>query len=205
MRNGAGSRGGFLYRALVRTRRRPTTTVRRLSGLTAILFGLSLLAGLPAGLGVNTNIITQITPTATPGQAISDTATVFGPPAGPARTGTVTFSVFGPNDDTCSGAPIFVSAAQLLTPAGPLAPPPPRSPSRRRWRAPTAGSPPVAVIQTTPSPPAAATPTSRAVVAHAVPTITTQATPTARWGSPSPTPPRSPSRPTPPLRRAPSA
>ena len=41
---------------------------------------------------------------------ISDTATIGPPPAGaPAPTGTVTFQVYGPNDPTCAGTPVFTS------------------------------------------------------------------------------------------------
>ena len=41
---------------------------------------------------------------------ISDTATIGAPPAGsPAPTGTVTFTIFPPNDPTCAGAPVFTS------------------------------------------------------------------------------------------------
>ena len=50
-------------------------------------------------------IVTSATPTVTVGSPISDTATVTGAPApAPAPTGTVVFTLFGPDDATCAGA-----------------------------------------------------------------------------------------------------
>jgi uncharacterized repeat protein (TIGR01451 family) len=51
-------------------------------------------------------ITTQATVSATTGGAISDTATLVG---GNAPTGTITFSLFGPNNATCAGIPAFTS------------------------------------------------------------------------------------------------
>ncbi len=67
-------------------------------------------------------MVTSATPTLVlPGPGtLSDTATVTGgPPPAPVPTGTVTFTVYGPNNPTCSGTPVFTSANQLLagTPA----------------------------------------------------------------------------------------
>lgn len=63
--------------------------------------GLSLQAtvnrGIP-GLSTSASVVS-------PGTSVSDTATLTGASGGPLPTGTVTFSVFGPNDATCSGAP----------------------------------------------------------------------------------------------------
>src|SRR5439155_899823 len=60
-------------------------------------------------------IATQATPSVTIGGPTSDTATVTGAAApAPAPTGTVVFTLFGPNNATCTGAPIFTSAAQPL-------------------------------------------------------------------------------------------
>src|SRR5205085_941254 len=60
-------------------------------------------------------IATQATPTVTIGSPISDTATVTGAPApAPTPTGTVPFTLFGPNNATCTGAPVFTSAAKPL-------------------------------------------------------------------------------------------
>ena len=82
-------------------------------------------------------ITTQATPTATIGQPITDTATVTGAPGASAPTGTVTFTVFGPDNVTCAGAPVFTSADRPL--AG--GPPPmatsaaftPAAPGDYRW------------------------------------------------------------------------
>jgi hypothetical protein len=53
--------------------------------------------------------------TRTVGQSVTDTATVTYPAAGPTPTGDVTFNVYGPADDTCTGAPVFTSAGRSLT------------------------------------------------------------------------------------------
>ncbi|MGZ5065488.1 MAG: IPTL-CTERM sorting domain-containing protein [Usitatibacter sp.] len=74
--------------------------------------------------GVNENVVvaapalaittlpTQASPgtTVTIGQPISDTATLSG---GAAPTGTITFNLYGPNDLTCTGAPISTSTATV--------------------------------------------------------------------------------------------
>src|SRR5207247_3917518 len=62
--------------------------------------------GDPAAAGVVTKasptVTTSATPQATAGGTISDQATLAG---GVGPTGTITFTVFGPNDATCSGTP----------------------------------------------------------------------------------------------------
>ena len=61
------------------------------------------------------SITTQATPTVAFGEPISDTATVTGEPASaPAPTGTVVFTLFGPDNPTCTGIPIFNSGARPL-------------------------------------------------------------------------------------------
>ncbi len=53
---------------------------------------------------------TQASPSVPVGGSIFDTATVVKPSAGAANpTGTVTFQVFGPNNNTCTGPPVFQS------------------------------------------------------------------------------------------------
>ncbi|MFN2505694.1 MAG: beta strand repeat-containing protein [Acidimicrobiales bacterium] len=78
----------------------------------------------PCGAPNETSVVNQATATiatsaATPvsiGSPISDTATVTGAASpAPAPTGTVTFTLFGPGDPTCTGAAIFTSPAQLLS------------------------------------------------------------------------------------------
>ena len=83
---------------------------------------------------------TSATPSATLGGPISDTASVTGPAGSPAPTGTVTFTLFGPNDPTCAGAPVFNSGPQPLAggpptataSSGPFTPPAPGSYERFR-------------------------------------------------------------------------
>ncbi len=61
------------------------------------------------------DIVTDASGPVTLTQPINDVATVTGtPPAAPTPTGTVTFTLFGPGNPTCTGAPIFTSAARPL-------------------------------------------------------------------------------------------
>ena len=55
-------------------------------------------------------LTTQASPAVTLGAAISDTATLSG---GLAPTGTITFTLFGPNNATCTGAAIFTSTVPV--------------------------------------------------------------------------------------------
>jgi hypothetical protein len=57
-----------------------------------------------------TSISTAATAQADVGQPISDTATLV---AGAGATGTITFELFGPNNATCTGAPVLVSATKV--------------------------------------------------------------------------------------------
>ena len=52
---------------------------------------------------------TQSSPSVALGEAIFDTASLSGGSSLSAPAGTITFQLFGPNDNTCSGAPIFTS------------------------------------------------------------------------------------------------
>ncbi|MCU1589064.1 MAG: hypothetical protein JWP11_320, partial [Frankiales bacterium] len=58
-------------------------------------------------------IVTMATAAATQGGQISDSATVT--MGYPPLTGSVTFNAYGPNDQTCTSAPVFTSANQPLT------------------------------------------------------------------------------------------
>jgi hypothetical protein len=60
----------------------------------------------------NPTITTQATPSATAGETISDTATLLGTnaPIATVATGTINFSLFGPDNATCSGTPVFTSS-----------------------------------------------------------------------------------------------
>jgi hypothetical protein len=55
-------------------------------------------------------LATTASPAVTVGGTISDTASLGG---GSAPTGTITFGVFGPDNPTCSGAPLFTSTAPV--------------------------------------------------------------------------------------------
>ena len=49
------------------------------------------------------------------GDSFTDTATVTGEPGFPTPTGTVTFRIYGPNNATCTGTPVFTSTNRPLT------------------------------------------------------------------------------------------
>ncbi len=59
---------------------------------------------------VSPTIATSASPTVPAGSAISDTATLTG---GLAPTGTITFTLFGPDNAACTGTPIFTSAKMV--------------------------------------------------------------------------------------------
>ena len=86
-------------------------------------------------------IATSATASAPIGGTISDTATVTGAPSpAPAPTGTVTFRVWGPNNGTCSGDPLFTLADRPLSGGPPAATASsgtitPVAPGVYRWRA----------------------------------------------------------------------
>ncbi|MEA2828230.1 MAG: hypothetical protein QOG43_2669 [Actinomycetota bacterium] len=132
---------------------------------------------------VPTIVTSALTPV-TIGSPINDTATVTGVGAGvPAPTGTVTFTLFGPANATCTGAPIFTSAAVPLTGG----PPPtansgnftPTAPGTYNWIAVYSGD---ANYTSVTSPCGAANESS--VVNQAVASVATTATPAVTIGSP---------------------
>ena len=55
-------------------------------------------------------VSTTASPTVAAGGMISDSATLSG---GVTPTGTITFTLFGPGNATCTGAPIFTSPATV--------------------------------------------------------------------------------------------
>ena len=69
----------------------------------------------------NPTIVTTASPTVKSGGSISDTATLAG---GQAPTGTITFTLFGPANPTCTGVPIFTSTVPVsgngVYPSGPF-------------------------------------------------------------------------------------
>ncbi len=81
--------------------------------LTSVALGLSALVLVPAAAGA------AVVTTASPGGVISedlllsDQATVDGLVVPTAGVGTVTFELFGPDDDACGGTPVFTSTVVL--------------------------------------------------------------------------------------------
>jgi len=59
-------------------------------------------------------INTVATPAVLLTESISDVATVTGPAIAPTPTGDVTFTLFGPDDGTCAGVPVFTSTTDLI-------------------------------------------------------------------------------------------
>jgi hypothetical protein len=84
-------------------------------------------------------ITTTATPAAYVGQPITDSANLSG---GTNPTGTITFSLYGPNNATCTGAPIFPST-QPVSGNGTVASGPftPTAPGTYRWVAAYSGDP----------------------------------------------------------------
>jgi hypothetical protein len=81
-------------------------------------------------------IATTATATAALGSPITDTATLSpATPPGPAPTGTITFTLFGPNDATCAGASAFTATVPVNAGAGAYASGPftPTVPGTYRW------------------------------------------------------------------------
>jgi hypothetical protein len=121
-------------------------------------------------------LATTATPAVSAGQSITDTATVTGVAGGPAPTGTVTFTLFGPNNATCTGPPIFTSANRPLsggppTATGTSAPFTPATAGTYRWIAAYSGDANYSAV-TAPC----NAPNETSVVGQAVPTLVTTAT-----------------------------
>ncbi|HEX2054381.1 MAG TPA: Ig-like domain repeat protein [Actinomycetota bacterium] len=122
-------------------------------------------------------IVTQATPTVPVGGQISDTATLSD---GVNPTGTITFSLFGPGDDTCAGPAIFTDTAMVngngVYTSDPFTA---NAPGTYRWVAVYSGD---ANNESATSPCNA--PNEASVVTQATPTITTITTPTTTVGDP---------------------
>jgi len=82
-------------------------------------------------------LTTTATPTVAFGQPISDTAALTAPAGVAQPTGTITFTLFGPNDATCTGTAVFTSAPVTVAGAGAYASGSftPTAPGTYRWRA----------------------------------------------------------------------
>jgi hypothetical protein len=128
-------------------------------------------------------VVTQATPTANLGQPISDSASLTAPANAPAPTGTITFTLYGPNNATCSGAPVFTSANRPLSGGPPTATATsaaftPTQPGSYRWIASYSGDANYVAVTT-----ACNDPNEISTVAPPpTPTFVTNATPTAALG-----------------------
>ncbi len=137
-------------------------------------------------------IVTQASGPVPAGQPITDTATLSGgvatpPAAGP--TGTITFTLFGPNDPTCANASIFTDTVQVTNgngnyTSGPFVPP---AAGSYNWVAVYSGDANNASV-TSPC----GAPSETSVVTLVTPAIVTQASARPWSVSPSPTPPPCP-------------
>ncbi|PZR68193.1 MAG: hypothetical protein DLM66_09715, partial [Candidatus Dormiibacter spiritus] len=93
----------------------PGTQTLQIGFVNGTTIGLTPKPGTGQGTAIptivsNVGIGTAVAPGAiTIPASFSDTATLTPPAGGPAPTGTVTFDVYGPNNGTCSGAPVFTS------------------------------------------------------------------------------------------------
>ena len=87
-----------------------------MAGLRMLLAGGNAVGGCSAaGVGLAAAAVSTVaSPSVALGGSISDTATLFGGGVGAAApTGTITFTLFGPNNATCAGAAIFTSTVPV--------------------------------------------------------------------------------------------
>ena len=121
-------------------------------------------------------ISTQASPGGPPGTALTDTATVSG---GFNPTGSVVFRLYGPNDATCAGAPVFTSTVALAGGTATSGPFTPTVPGIYRWTAVYGGD-----ANDEPATSACNAPNESATIGRATPTISTQASPGGLLGVP---------------------
>ena len=121
-------------------------------------------------------ITTQATVSASTGGAISDTAILAG---GYVPTGTITFTVFGPNNTTCSGTPAAFTSTKTVTGAGSVTSDPfsPLAPGAYSWVASYSGDAGNNATST-----ACNDPAETSTVTNSTPAITTQATVSSNTG-----------------------
>ncbi len=102
--------------------RRTTTRVRFLGILTAVgIWAALLMATASSVLAVGTavpNLQTKPSPSVSIGGSISDSAQMIGLPGsggsvGTPPTGSLTFKLYGPNDATCTTAPVYTTTVPL--------------------------------------------------------------------------------------------
>ncbi|MGI8803538.1 MAG: hypothetical protein ACR2KV_15470 [Solirubrobacteraceae bacterium] len=128
-----------------------------------------------------TAFATQASPSVSLGGTISDTAVVVGnplaPPANRTPGGTVSFSLYGPDDPTCAASPVFTSGgipAKSNSHSGTFTP---TLPGTYRWVASYSGDPYYA-----PRVGRCADSTEAVLVTVVTPTVTTQASPSVAVG-----------------------
>ena len=136
--------------------------------------------GAPNELSVVTRAAPELTTDAsgpvTVGEPINDVATLSG---GFNPTGTITFTLFGPDNPTCTGAPIFTSAPVTVNGNGVYNSPPftPTAPGTYQWIASYSGD-----ANNVPVVTACSDPLESVVVNQGAPTISTMASPSVQVG-----------------------
>ncbi|MCA1683654.1 MAG: hypothetical protein LC708_00765, partial [Actinobacteria bacterium] len=124
----------------------------------------------------NPTLTTTASPSVPEGGAISDTATLSG---GITPTGTITFNLYGPNNATCTGTPIFTSTATVAgngvyqSGAFTTSVNGPAGPGTYRWVATYSGD----TANNAAGPTACNDPAEQVVVTNVVPAITITKTP----------------------------
>ena len=125
---------------------------------------------------MTTTLLTTASAGVTVGGSVSDISTLSG---GLVPSGTISFSLFGPNDATCTGAPVFTSSVPVAGngayPSGPFTT---TAAGTYRWTADYSGD-----INNAPSSSACNAANESVVVAPAAPTVTTVASPTVVLGN----------------------
>ncbi len=151
-----------------------------LTGTMIVGLPLASSAALPAtGPPFTPTLHTQASPSVSVGGTINDSSSLVGqsPPTAPA--GTIVFTLYGPNDATCAGSPVFTSppiTAKLTNTSGKFTP---TLPGTYRWVATFTSSDPKMYNSTSTK----CADSGEAVLVTAVtPTLTTTASPTVMVG-----------------------
>ncbi len=126
-----------------------------------------------------TAFVTTASPSVSVGGTISDTAVVIGAPDvhAPKPGGTVSFSLYGPDDTTCANAPVFTTGpipTKQNTLSGPFSP---TLPGTYRWLATYSGD-----MNYAPATTKCSDSTEAVLVTAVTPTITTTASPSVPTG-----------------------
>jgi hypothetical protein len=113
----------------VQTRANARIGATSMSGLT-VESGPSIQLTVAGG---TPTVSTQASPSVAVGGAISDSATVTRPGSGVTPTGNITFRLFGPDNASCAGAPIFTSTQPLSSGSAQSGSFSPTLPGTYRW------------------------------------------------------------------------